>query len=199
MQTGWLKLGMVTTLIGVAAALPSCGGDDDDDDRPTGGSGGGSSGAGTSGAGRGGTATTGGSGGATGGAPSESVPCGAVVCTATGTAALMVPACCFDAPSGRCGLDTSLLAGFGVAPARPCEPLAQPGEPDQSCPNSEPLMVGGTNLPAFQGCCREETGQCGFLIDKVGGLVPIGLGCVDSAPFLDGGAAPACGSGGSGG
>jgi len=192
------------TALGVAAALPSCGGDDDDDETPSGGSGGGSAGGSVGArAGSGGAASgRGGSGGSiagSGGKAAASVPCGDVVCTPTSTGlGPAIPACCFDAPSGRCGLDTALLSGFGVAPGRPCEPLDQPGEPDQTCPNSDPVMVGTTNLPAFQGCCREETGECGFLIDKVGGLIPIGLGCIDSAPFLDAGTPASCGTGGSG-
>lgn len=197
MQSGWVKLAILTTVLGVAAALPSCGGDDDDDDMPGAGNAG-VSGSGTSGSsGRGGSGTAGSSGGSAGD-DSGPIPCGDTVCTPSAAGpTFSIPACCFDAATSQCGVDTSLLAGFGITPSQPCEPLDQPGDPDSSCPPSEPLMLGMTNLPAFQGCCR-ETGQCGYLINQVGGIIPIGLGCVDAAPFLDGGTPTACGSGAGG-
>lgn len=52
----------------------------------------------------------------------------------------------------------------------------------------------------FPGCCR-PTGQCGYLLDSIADIFPLGLGCVDSSPFLDGGAPLGCGdkAGGEGG
>ncbi len=90
---------------------------------------------------------------------------------------------------------------FGPTFAEPCQPLAQPGVKDATCPNSAATPVSGTALTIkFPGCCRSN-GQCGYQLDSIGGVIALGLGCVDSAPFLDGGTPASCGdnAGGSGG
>jgi len=54
---------------------------------------------------------------------------------------------------------------------------------------------------SFKGCCR-PTGSCGYMLDKIAGAIELGLGCVESEPFLDGGSSESCdpeGGGGSGG
>ncbi len=110
-----------------------------------------------------------------------------------------IPACCSDEASSKCGLDSSFLAMFGPTFSVACQPLAQPGTPDASCPDSPSSPVTGTSFViSFQGCCRANH-TCGYDLDKIGGLFPLGLGCVDSTPFLDGGTPQACGdSGGAG-
>jgi hypothetical protein len=64
---------------------------------------------------------------------------------------------------------------------------------DTSCPDSAKTPVTGSTLEIqFPGCCRDN-GTCGYLLDKLGGLFQLGLGCVDSSPFLDGGTPSKCG------
>jgi len=88
---------------------------------------------------------------------------------------------------------------FGPTFPDACQPLAQPGEPDASCPDSPMQAVSGSALViAFPGCCRPNH-TCGYQLDTIGGFVPLGLGCVDSSPFLDGGTPTACGDLGAGG
>jgi hypothetical protein len=72
--------------------------------------------------------------------------------------AAVAPCCVEDA----CGLDASavLLDGAG------CEPLAQPGAVDESCPSGL-----GAHFVARQGCRRPD-GQCGYFAED------LGLGCV---------------------
>jgi len=54
---------------------------------------------------------------------------------------------------------------------------------------------------SFHGCCRAETKTCGYDLTKLVDIFPLGLGCVDSSPFLEGGSPAACGeaAGGQGG
>ena len=74
-----------------------------------------------------------------------------------------------------------------------CQPLAQPGTVDTSCPASPKVPLGSTGLEiAFPGCCRPDN-VCGYQVDGIPGLLKIGLGCIDSAPFLDGGSPQTCG------
>jgi hypothetical protein len=103
-----------------------------------------------------------------------------------------IPACC--ATGDQCGLDTSRLAEFGLAFSEVCQPKHQPGEATTDCPESSKLMIPGNtmvSLGALKGCCRTETRTCGYLL-IIPGLLDTQLGCVDSSPFLEGGAAPAC-------
>jgi hypothetical protein len=59
--------------------------------------------------------------------------------------------------------------------------------------------VTGTGVSIhFPGCCRAG-GTCGYQLDTIGGLFRLGLGCVDSTPFLEGGAPLSCGATGSAG
>jgi hypothetical protein len=110
-----------------------------------------------------------------------------------------IPACC--ASKGRCGLDSSILMNYGLAFGEVCQPKDQKGELTPDCADSAPLMLPGSTLmlPALKGCCREETGTCGYDL-VIAGLIDPGLGCVDSTPFLEGGTAPKCdtGAGGAG-
>jgi len=137
----------------------------------------------------------------TGGAPPEVGP---VDCSGLSCQPLELPfgyppvaACC--AEDGRCGLDASFLADYGASFEVTCQARDQPGELDAACPNSEPVPVPGVNLSVtFEGCCRGETGTCGYLFDRAGGLIEIGLGCVDAGPFLDGAAPIPCGDGAGG-
>jgi hypothetical protein len=145
------------------------------------------------------------------GAPAEPGP---IECSGLSCEPLVLPgnfppvaACCAEA--GQCGLDASFLADNGANVTEFCQAREQPGDVDPACPASVPVAAPNTSLMlTFKGCCRAETGTCGYLFDRVGGLVglEIGLGCVDSSPFLDGeapmpcgGAAGAAGAAGSGG
>jgi len=179
-----------------AVAVPACGGSSDD--SATGGSGT---------AGKGGSAGSS-SGGAGGTSANPPVACGTASCKGVtiavpGAPSLEIPACCADEASGKCGLDSSFLAMFGPTFDVACQPLAQPGVLDSSCPDSKKTPVTGTTFSInFPGCCRAN-GTCGYELNNIGGLpnLHIGLGCVDSTPFLDGGTPQACGAaaGGAGG
>ncbi|MEO6600155.1 MAG: hypothetical protein ABIQ16_09810 [Polyangiaceae bacterium] len=106
--------------------------------------------------------------------------------------------CCADAATSQCGLDSSVLAQFGPTFPEACQPLNQPGARDAECPESVKTPVTGTSQAiSFHGCCRGN-GSCGYLLDKLGDIFPLGLGCVDSAPFLDGGTPSLCGGVGQG-
>ncbi|HEX3774206.1 MAG TPA: hypothetical protein VHV51_07050 [Polyangiaceae bacterium] len=168
------------TLVGAliaAVAVPACG--NSSDSGPSGSGSGGSSGE--------------------AGAP-ESVSCGTATCNADtltipSEPPFVIPACCSDATANACGLDSSFLAMFGPTFAVACQPVNQPGTLDKACPNSAPSPVPNTSLTiSFPGCCREN-GTCGYELDNIGGLpnLHIGLGCVDSSPFLEGGAPTPCG------
>jgi hypothetical protein len=111
-----------------------------------------------------------------------------------------VPPCC--TADDACGLDSTPLAQFGFVFDEVCQATNQPGDADAACPPSPELMIpsGGVTImaPGFPGCCRAETHTCGYLMNKFGGILPLNppLGCVDSKPFLDGGAPSSCGAGG---
>jgi hypothetical protein len=150
-----------------------------------------------------GTCGSGGSGGS-GGAPPGPIECSGRSCQPLVLPGAFPPvaACCTEA--GQCGLDANFLAENGANVTEFCQARDQPGEVDSACPASAPVAAPNTTLTfTFKGCCRAETGTCGYLLDRAAGLIEIGLGCVDSSPFLDGeaplpcgGAAGAAGSGG---
>lgn len=174
------KLGLVS-LFGVSVAVASCGESDRQSTKqstPAGGS------AGQPGEASGGSEEL----------PAP-VPCGTETCEALRLAGGdAVAPCCVDPSEGLCGADVSVLM-----PTMGCQSLSQPGELDPSCPPSPGGTVGGFPVPPFPGCCREATGQCGFMVSDLGGLLPFAAGCVDATPFLDGGTPAACGGGGTGG
>lgn len=171
-----------------ALALISCGGDSDRRDASST----------DAGSGAGGESASGGSGSGSGGGQGTPgpVPCGVELCQPLVFGPLPpAPACCADESESLCGLDTSLLASFSAVPTRDCEPFEQPGPLDRGCPESAPFDTGsGIQVPPFAGCCSETTGACGYFVDRVL-LFPIGLGCIDSAPFLDGEPPAPCGGG----
>jgi hypothetical protein len=175
-------------VVGALVAAPACG--NTSDSQPT--TSGGTGGAGTAGA----AGMSGNAGKSAGGAPT--VACGTSTCTSVPIAipnapALTIDACCSDAASNQCGLDSSFLAMFGPTFPVACQPLAQPGTLDSTCPNSAKTPVTGTQQTIyFPGCCRAN-GSCGYQLDTLGGIFRLGLGCVDSTPFLDGGTPQACG------
>ncbi|HTA93854.1 MAG TPA: hypothetical protein VK745_29960 [Polyangiaceae bacterium] len=181
----------------VVVVVPACGNTSDTAPTTMGGSGGAS---GTTGGGIGGSggASTSGTGGTS---AAQTVACGsnsckAVTLTIPGQPTLVISACCSDADSSTCGLDTTFLGMFGPTFPVACQPLAQAGTPDTSCPAR---IASIPNMPAdtfpIAGCCRAG-GTCGYDLNKLVGIFPIGLGCVDSAPFLDGGAPLSCGDSG---
>jgi len=136
--------------------------------------------------------------GGTGGA----ITCGNQTCTPLSLPfqSSDVPPCC--AADGTCGLDSTPLRQYGFVFDEACQATHQPGDADANCPPSPELMIpsdaGTIMAPGFPGCCRAETHTCGYLMNKFGGLLPLNppLGCVDSKPFLDGGAPSSCGAGG---
>src|SRR3954463_9069084 len=84
-----------------------------------------------------------------------------------------VAPCCADPDKGICGADVSALA-----PTIGCQPLTQEGVLDRSCPSSSGANTGGLPLPPSPGCCNAATGQCGFWISNLGGLLPFAPGCI---------------------
>jgi len=173
----------------VAVVVLACGNSTD--------SGTGSGGTGGSTAGVGGVSSVG-RAGAGGGGDAGVVPgpvsCGASTCTpvAIPIQSFTIPACCADEATGKCGLDSTFLSAFGPSFADPCQPLAQPGTVDANCPDSPKTPVQGTAFTInFPGCCRSSH-VCGYQLDKLGGIYQIGLGCVDSSPFLEGGTPASC-------
>jgi len=184
---------------GVLAVLaaPACGGDSSDSSPSMAGSAGSGAGsnAGSSGKGSGAAGSA--------GLPTQpnTVPCGSKSCTdvTVPIQSFVIPACCADATTSHCGLDSSVLSAFGPTFSDACQPLAQPGIKDATCPDSAKTPVQGTGFEIqFPGCCREDH-TCGYLLDTIGGAVRIGLGCVDATPFLDGGTPQTCGEGAAGG
>lgn len=136
--------------------------------------------------------------------PPEPIECGSETCQPVNLIGNLppVPACCTE--DTKCGLDSSLLNDYGAVFEETCQALHQPGEKDDECPQSAPLMHEALSTPIrLDGCCRAETGRCGYMLDAViPGLIVLNLGCVDSTPFLEGGTAEPCtpaGAGGAGG
>jgi hypothetical protein len=166
---------LLALALGAPAIAASCGGDSDSKPAPN---------------------ATGGGGGEM--PKPEPIECGSETCTPLDNKTLKalgqepIPACC--AEGDQCGLDSSRLAEFGLGFDEVCQPKHQPGEVTSDCPESAPLMIPGSTvmLGALQGCCRTESATCGYLLVIAGGLLDTELGCVDSTPFLEGGAAPAC-------
>lgn len=170
------RIALASILLSGLAAVPACGSDDSPkkNDRGEAGS------AGSSGSGAQGS----------GGTPAE-VECGSNTCEPQMILGEVIPPCC--AADDACGLDASFLSSFGPTFEEPCQPRDQPGELDPGCPESEAVEVPDAGLPiVFQGCCRPDVGRCGYMVDRLFGVLEIGLGCVDSEPFLDGGAAESC-------
>lgn len=131
--------------------------------------------------------------------------CSSAKIGALNTVVYVDPCCAGDA----CGLTTTFLGTAGLAFGTSCIAKDQAGEPDDSCPAPDPLVVpvsGGGMLPLdpFVACCRAATGTCGVQVNKVtlgGGVATLGdlqLGCVDSAPFFPGAAPKSCGAGAGG-
>jgi len=99
--------------------------------------------------------------------------------------------CCTD--DDACGLDSTFLEAFGISFSEACQAKNQPGVPGHGCPDSAtPMFPGLTDIPPFAGCCRLDTHTCGYQLDSLLTIIKVDLGCVDSAPFLDGGAAAEC-------
>lgn len=197
-----LALGLLWAVVSASG----CGGEDKKSDP---GGSAGSAGSGGSGGATGGTG--GGTSGGSGGTAPGSKMCGTETCSALQLpfpGAPAIPACCPPDSENTCGLDTTLISAFGPSFEEPCQPLDQPGELDPECPGTDSVQVPDAGLSVqFPGCCRSN-GQCGYLVDeiRIGGVLPVvfGLGCVDAAPFLDGGAPQSCnpdggGQGGAGG
>jgi hypothetical protein len=185
-----LRLLCVCSVLAVSAA-PACGGSASDSQPSAAGS------AGRSGAGNGGGGPLARAGSAGTIVEPSPVTCGSKSCTAVMIPVFgFIPPCCADAKTSQCGLDSSDLASFGPTFAEACQPLAQPGVKDPACPDSPETPVEGIGRPlSFPGCCRPNH-QCGYQLDAVFNLIPLGLGCVDASPFLAGAAPQACGDSG---
>ena len=184
----WRALRVAFTCGVVAAvAAPACGGSSSSSGEPGAGTGGASAG----GNGQGG-ARSAGKAGATG-TPTP-VPCGNQMCAGISVplAQLEVPGCCADAKTSTCGVDTSALPAMASGQGLPaCQPVSPAGKPDATCASSPSIPVMGIPVTA-PGCCT-ASGVCGYDLDRVGGFISLGLGCVDSTPFADGGTPVTCG------
>jgi hypothetical protein len=172
-------------MLGSLALAVACG-DDDDDDSGSGGSGGT--------AGRGGSGGSGGGAGdgAAGAGAVEAIECGGKTCEPLDLDLLgqgAIAACC--AGKNACGLDASGLAAYGVRFDDTCQARDQPGVLDPGCPDGSTTVPNTGLVLSFKGCCR-PTGRCGYMLDKVAGVIEIGLGCVESEPFLDGETPESC-------
>jgi len=183
MQKSTLRAAAAAVLIVGGMWASACGGDTSSSPNPAAGGSGGSAG----------NATSGSSG--TSGSSSDKT-CGSMQCTHAGLGTLSFPACCPTGTSDVCGLDSSILAQYGPSFMDPCLPLHEPGVDDTNCPDRV-VMANGLSVP-LPGCCRSDTGTCGYNLDNPGGLLLLGLGCVDSTPFLDGGTPLTCGDAGTG-
>ena len=191
----WRALRVLFTCGVVAAvAAPACGGSSSNSGEPggtnVGGASGGVGGSSHGGAGKssGGTSNAGSSGVPT------AVPCGYQMCKGVSIqlAQLEVPGCCADAKTSTCGLDTTALPAMASGQGLPaCQPVAPAGKPDVTCADSPAIPVMGASVTA-PGCCT-PSGVCGYDLNRVGGFISLGLGCVDSTPFNDGGTPVACG------
>ncbi len=185
--SSYLRVCAAFLLLSGLVMASACGGDDDEDD------------------GSGGSAGTSGSGG-TGGTDAgtvEAIECGNETCEPLDLKLLgqgPIAPCC--AAGDACGLDSSGLAAYGASFDAVCQARDQPGVLDESCPDVSTEVPGSSGLViSFKGCCR-PVGQCGYMLDKIAGAIEIGLGCVESEPFLDGGTSESCdpeGAGGGGG
>ena len=197
-------LGACGVLVVVSGA-PACGGNASDPNRGSGSGGSGGSGSGA----RAGNGSSGSSIGRAGSAGTAATPeqptpirCGSARCSGVVLPAPIsfpIPGCCADASTNHCGLDSSVLATVAPIFSEACQPLAQPGTIDASCPVSPkvPLQDSGLTID-FPGCCRPDH-TCGYMLDSIAGVFKVGLGCVDSSPFLDGGTPATCGETGAAG
>ena len=197
----WRTLRLLCVCAALAAsAVPACGGSASDSNlgRAGGGSGG------RLGAGGNGSVARAGTSGTAGSAQPAPVSCGTAMCrpvvipfpVPTG---FTIPGCCADAETNHCGLDSSVLAMVAPTFSEACQPLAQPGSADSSCPNSPKVALQDSGVTIdFPGCCRPDH-TCGYQLNSIAGAFKLGLGCVDSTPFLDGGAPQPCGETGAAG
>ena len=149
--------------------------------------------------GSGGSSTSGGGGEAGSDTGPQGMMCGTSQCEGLGLGIPGAPqtdACCPEGGAEPCGVKTDFLADFGVELSRSCQPLHSPGELDDSCPVSPPILVANTVSLTFPGCCL-PAGKCGFMLDSVANAIPLGLGCLDAtelpSPMLSD--PPACGPG----
>lgn len=177
----------------LALALAACGESESNSNSSNGDGSGGTADGGTSSTttgggttGDGGTSGAGGTTTAGGGTSSEpqSAMCDGMLCEglALDILSLQTDACCPDDPDvDPCGVRTEFLEMYDITLDRECQPLNSPGELDENCPDSPPLMPTDTlSLPGFPGCCL-PSGKCGFLLDEaLLGAVQLNLGCIDS-------------------
>jgi hypothetical protein len=117
----------------------------------------------------------------------DPVKCGSVTCKAIELPSGAVAPCCANPLEGICGAE--------LGPTMACQPLTQPGQLDLMCPAITGGMIGGFPVPPLPGCCRPATGECGYLVTDLAGLLPFAPGCVDAALFLEGEEPVACGPG----
>ena len=188
---------LVLTLVGGASLGLACGETESKQAPGTESTATGSSG----GAGGGGSSSTGGGGEAGASQGPQSMMCDGSLCEGLSLGIPGAPetdACCPETSAGEsCGVKTDFLLDFGVELSRSCQPLHSPGELDDSCPVSPPVMVSTSLSLTFPGCCL-PSGKCGFMLDSVlNGAIPLNLGCLDATelPNPDLSDPPDCGSG----
>ena len=180
----YLRLLTAGLLLSGLALASACGGDDDDDNES---------------GGAGGSSGKGGSGGSAGTGTVEAIECGSNTCEPLDLKvfgqAVVAPCCAAD---DACGLDSSSLEAYGVSFDERCQPRDQAGVLDASCPDVSTEVPDTGLVVSFKGCCR-PTGSCGYMLDTIAGAIELGLGCVASEPFLDGGTSESCDPAGGGG
>lgn len=115
----------------------------------------------------------------------DGVQCGAERCRNArleGVLPVGVQSCCFDETESICGFDMTVL-GLALSLRDPgCERLDAPGNPDSSCPESEPVQILLPSAPqdgvVMDGCCQAN-GQCGYSAE----FGEFGFGCVEPERF----------------
>ena len=161
----------------VALGLAACSSDEDEGTGGAGATGGsgatGSGGSGATGSGGSGATgsggTAGGTGGSGGGAPAP-IDCQGTTCEGIAGGMFNVAPCCAGTAGDQCGVSL---------PTGGCQPLNEPGDPDESCTEAfQGLLDGGAGPgdggfgdggPGFTltGCCRPD-GTCGLLLGPLG-------------------------------
>lgn len=111
----------------------------------------------------------------------EGVPCGNTSCKngqLSNLPLIELPGCCDE--GNVCGFDFESIGPLVGLQDGACEEFERPGNPDSSCPPSDPvtnvLLEGGSVV--LEPCCQAN-GTCGYLAAFSG----IGFGCLDPSRF----------------
>lgn len=107
----------------------------------------------------------------------ELTTCGEATCRDVLVGDMVVPPCCPEGSSDRCGLDLSLVSGF-MPVVDECVEIDQPGNLDSACPGV--LFDDPTERRDLPGCCTPE-GTCGVWADL---SLLADFGCVEPSELL---------------